>query len=345
LGDQLRRILAVAGAMFLGAVGTLALASPASAHSATLTYALKCGPEAGTATVVWSVKNNYGAPGTVEDLSRTLTGLHDQDEVTAWQSATGTEVVKIADQPKRLTLKMTWKDGAFDNAGERVRKSDLDRLGDCKPTPQPTADFKDNCDGTVTVTVTNPKEAPKTTFSVNGKGKFHQRFTLEPGQTSEPVVVPAANSEKIHVKVLASKDESDGNDDNDGFATHEFTPPAGCYEVSHKSTCDKLIISVKNTGTRSLSASVKVGDKEATTSIKAGDSDSIELDATEGLVATLTVEDKATEIKWEKPADCGNTLPLTGVNTGLLAGAAVVRVSGGASMYYRARRRRVLFAA
>src|SRR3954463_1409247 len=45
------RVLAVAGGIVLGAIGTVALASPASAHTAELSYQLKCGPEAGTATV------------------------------------------------------------------------------------------------------------------------------------------------------------------------------------------------------------------------------------------------------------------------------------------------------
>jgi len=60
---------------------------------------------------------------------------------------------------------------------------------------------------------------------------------------------------------------------------------------------------------------------------------------------TLTVGEKSTEVSYEKPADCAPALPVTGANAGLLAGAALVLVSGGAGLYFVARRRRIRFAA
>ena len=100
-----------------------------------------------------------------------------------------------------------------------------------------------------------------------------------------------------------------------------------------------------NDGKQALTASVKVGDKEEKTEIPAGQSDTATFKAAEGLVVTLTVARKSTEVKYEKPADCAPALPVTGVNAGLLAGVALVLVSGGAGLYFVARRRRIRFAA
>jgi hypothetical protein len=84
------RVLAVAGGIVLGAIGTVALASPASAHTAELSYELKCGPEAGTATVAWTIRTTAAPTGTVK-INRDLNGVKDGSTVAANQSVVGTE--------------------------------------------------------------------------------------------------------------------------------------------------------------------------------------------------------------------------------------------------------------
>lgn len=339
------RVIAVAGAMFLGAVGTIALAAPAQATPAPpadvkVTHALACGPDADTALITWTVENQSDLAATVSGIDGVAEGIKVSDALAGHQTVTGTQVVKGGADSVRLRVTLKWgsKERGSVDVVSRRELSELECAG------KATAEFTDNCDGSVVVKVTNPQGARKTRFAVKGDHTVIERFWLEGGQTSEVVVVPAAKAGLVEVQVIKSDDDAE-SDRSRPFATHEFTSPTNCYEVTHKSTCDKLIISVKNTGTRPIGATVTVGDEDATTRIEPGKDDAIELDATEGLVAKLTVEKTVTEIKWEKPANCGSTLPLTGVNSGLLAGAALVLVSGGAGLFYLARRRRVRFAA
>jgi hypothetical protein len=320
------RVLAVAGAMTLGALGTVALASPASATNSKITYDLKCGPEAGTASVAWTLENEVDADAVVRDLSRKLNGIANGDTVKAKQKVTGTEDVAIS--AGKITLSLTMKWGNVRRSVENT--ADLSTL-DCSPAP--VAEFTDNCDKTMLVKVTNPEGGKAVKIAVNGSGTFVERKELAPGESWE-VTVPADNSEHVRVKYPGG----------DQIADHNWKKPEVCYSVSHKSTCDKLTITVTNEGSVPLTASVKVGDKEETTEIPVGQSDTATFKGVEGLVVTLTVGKKSTEIKYAKPADCAPLLPVTGVNAGLLAGAAFVLVSGGGGMYFLARRRRIRFA-
>jgi hypothetical protein len=320
------RVLAFAGAIALGAIGAVALAAPASAHTAQLSYELKCGPEAGTATVVWTIKNNWHTDGTVK-LNRDLNGVKDGDTVGANKSSIGTEDVQLADHAKTLKLTMKWPDRVKDDHDVTADWSQLN----CAQRPK--VEFTDKCDKSVVVKVTNTSnETIK--IAVNGKEPFVERSDIPAGKSWE-VTVPGAYTEHVRVKFPGG----------DQIADHNWTAPEVCYTVSHKSDCDKLSITVKNDGTQPLTASVKVGDKEEKTDIPAGQSDTATFKAAEGLVVTLTVGGKSTEVKYEKPADCAPALPVTGVNAGLLAGAALVLVSGGTGLYFVARRRRIRFAA
>jgi hypothetical protein len=320
------RVLAVAGGIVLAAIGTVTLASPASAHTAELSYQLKCGPEAGTATVVWTIRNNWRTDGTAK-INRDLDGVKDGATVGSNQSVVGTEDVKLADNAKPFKLTMKWPDRVKDDHEITADRTKLD----CATRPK--VEFTDKCDGSVVVKVTNTgKETVK--IAVNAREPFVERKEI-PGGESWEVTVPAQFAEKVRVKFPGG----------DQIADHNWTAPEVCYTVSHKSDCDKLSVTVKNDGTQPLTASVKAGDKEEKTEIPAGQSDTATFKAAEGLVVTLTVGRESTEVKYEKPADCAPALPVTGVNAGLLAGAALVLVSGGAGLYFVARRRRIRFAA
>jgi hypothetical protein len=314
--------------MTLGAIGTVALASPASATNSPITYELKCGPERDTAIVAWTVENGFHGAAVVSDLNRTLDGLTNGDTIEGKQKATGTEVVDLAENEKiELRLKLKWGPGG---PVRFSKDADLSKL-DC--SPKPTAEFTDKCDKTTVVKVTNPEGGKPVKIAVNGKGEFVERKDLAPGESWE-VTVPADNSEHVRVKYPGG----------DQIADHNWKAPEVCYSVSHKSTCDKLTITVTNEGTEPLTASVRVGDQEEATEIPAGQSDTATFKGVEGLVVTLTIGRKSTEIKYIKPADCAPLLPVTGVNAGLLAGAAFVLVSGGGGLYFLARRRRIRFA-
>jgi hypothetical protein len=314
--------------MTLGAIGTVALASPASATNSRITYEVKCGPEANTAIVAWTVENEVRSDAVVSDLNRELDGIADGDTIAGRQKATGTEVVGLTGKQQwiKLELKLHW--GQIARSVDRV--ADLSKL-DC--SPKPTAEFTDKCDKTTVVKVTNPEGGKPVKIAVNGKGEFVERKDLAPGESWE-VTVPADNSEHTRVKYPGG----------DQIAEHNWKAPEVCYSVSHKSTCDKLTITVKNEGTEPLTASVRVGDQDEATEIPAGQSDTATFKGVEGLVVTLTIGKKSTEIKYTKPADCTPLLPVTGANAGLLAGAAFVLVSGGGGLYFLARRRRIRFA-
>jgi hypothetical protein len=257
-------------------------------------------------------------------MSHKINGISNGDTVAAKQTVTGTEDVAISAGQVTLSLTMKVRNDRTPVTGT----ADLSTL-DCAPGP--VAEFTDNCDKTTLVKVTNPGR--KTIrFAVNGKGEFVERKDVAGGESWE-VTVPAEHSEHVRVKA-----------DNETFADHNWTKPELCYTVSHNSTCDKLTITVTNEGDKPLKASVTVGDKEEATEIAPGGSDTATFKGVEGLVVTLTVAGKSTEIKYTEPADCTPLLPVTGVNAGLLAGAAFVLVSGGAGLYFIARRRRIRFA-
>lgn len=313
--------------MVLGAIGTVALASPASATKSQLTSEVKCGPEKGTATVAWTVVNETDKDAAIEQLSRTLDGLAN-GPLKAGQSVTGTEVVNVDDEPEELSLVVRW---SKNNWVPLKKTADLSKL-DC--AGKPTAEFTDKCDGTTVVKVTNPEDGKPAKIAVNGYQDWVERKDLQPGDVWE-VTVPAKNAQHVRVKYTGG----------DQIAEHNWKSPEECYSVTSKSTCDKLTITLVNEGVEPVKASVKVGDKEETAEIPAGRSENATFDGVEGLVVTLTVGQTSKEIKYTKPADCTPMLPVTGVNAGLLAGAAFVLVSGGAGLFFLTRRRRIRFAA
>jgi hypothetical protein len=325
------RVLALAGAMALGTIGTLALASPASATFSKLTAEVKCGPTADTATVTWTLENEVDKDAKVVSINRALEGLAVDTVIPANSKVTASEDVKLSEESVKLVVTLRWgmAKKTFD---ERANLKELD----C--TPKPTAEFTDNCDGTTVVKVTNPEDGKTVKIAVNGKGEFVERKELAPGETWE-VTVPADNAEHVRVKFPGGEQ----------IADHNWQRPEKCHTVEVKSTCDNLIITVTNTGLESIEAIVKAGDEEESKTIGPGEAAEATIPGSEGLVATLTVVDgdkKFTEeIKYEKPDDCAPTLPVTGVNAGLLAGAALVLVSGGVGLFVVARRRRIRFAA
>jgi LPXTG-motif cell wall-anchored protein len=312
--------------LFIGAVGAFAFAAPASATNNDISVAGECEPKTRTAALVWTVKNARNSEATVVAVDRTLEGLVVGTKIPARGTVTGTEKFEIGKTEfVDLSVTIGWLRGSQPTTlTERI---DLTKL-DC--SPKPVAEFADRCDQTTVVTVTAGRAG---TYIVNGYEKFRARKELAEGETWE-VTVPADNSRHVRVKL-----------DHEVFTDHKWTAPENCFEVTSTSTCDDLSITVKNTGTTPLKATIKAGDAEETTEIAAGQSGTTTLAGVEGLVVTLTVNKTVSEITWTEPADCDTTLPVTGVNAGLLAGAALVLLAGGGGLFYLARRRRIRFAA
>jgi LPXTG-motif cell wall-anchored protein len=341
-----RRILAVSAATFIGAVGAVALgAAPASAHEVTLTGNAVCGPTAGTAVVTWTATNTKtDLTGTIKRATRVIAGLENDTTVAPQSSAKGSETVQISAGSVSFGLRMTWGDGFREDAEPAT--VDLSKL-DCGPKvppKEPTVTVDSNCDG-MKITIKNTSDATRK-FAVNGSNGFKERNKdLEVGDTWV-VDVPRDQATKVAVKWKlpdAGEWETKGDD------RYEWVKPDTCFTATPKSTCDKLEITVENTGAKAIKAVVTVGDKSEEETIEPGESSTAQIDGVDGLVAKLTVNGGTpTEFKWEKPADCGGAgggLPQTGANTGLLAGAALVLVSGGGGLFYLARRRRIRFAA
>ena len=189
---------------------------------------------------------------------------------------------------------------------------------------------------------------------VVGQGAQRQFRGLEVGKPLRlgneewTIVVPEDNAEKVRVKWKNADDPGDdGWENEDDPLVIRWVKPDVCFEVTSKSTCEDLTITITNTGAKAIKATVTVGDKSEEETVEPGASAEAVIDGVDGLVAKVSIDGGAAkDYAWAKPADCGGGgLPVTGANAGLLAGAALVLVSGGGGLFFMARRRRVRFAA
>ncbi|RLQ01110.1 LAETG motif-containing sortase-dependent surface protein, partial [Micromonospora sp. CV4] len=130
-------------------------------------------------------------------------------------------------------------------------------------------------------------------------------------------------------------------------ATPAPAEPVGTVE----STCDSLTFTIENPADgETVVMTLTPNEGEAKTlTVEPGKTGSVSFDATEGLTVTPAAEglEDTEPIAWEQPAECdegeGGGLPLTGTNTTLIAGGAVVLLAAGAGLFVMARRRRLRF--
>jgi hypothetical protein len=341
------RILAVSAATFVGALGAVALtAAPASAHETALTSTSECVEgKPNTVRVTWTLTNVYNHAGSVD---RVLYGgvavTIGEIKLSAPIAGAGTKLVgsrevDATEGPKELKVNVKWDDGH-----QTAKLSNIPNFpaGNCAPKKVPTYKAVSNCDGTQTITIVNTSDATRK-FAVNGNGNWKETKDLEVGQ-EWVVTVPQEHARKPSIKW-----KLDGANKWEVDEEVRWVQPDTCFEVTSKSTCDGLEISVANTGAKAIKATLTVGDESQDVTIEPGKSEPASIEGVEGLVVKLVVNDgKAQELTWVKPTDCGGAgggLPTTGVNAGLLAGAALVLVSGGGGLFFMARRRRVRFAA
>jgi hypothetical protein len=323
--------LAVAGAVFIGTVGAVAFAGPASAWSPIVEATVKCTDTPDVAVVIWKVSHDQEETATLKKVRPKVGAIDNGTKIKKGESVTGEQEVNLTEVTEAtLSFEMHWDS----DKAEFTKTVDLTGE-DCAPKPGFEIGFVDNCDGSVLVKLHNSGEKA-IEFRVNGSGEWNQHVTVEPGKHAE-VTAPAGHVSPVRVKV--------GDEIVD---KHTWKKPSDCGVpvLAHRSDCDNLTITVANPADgKTVKAVAKVGDEEIATEVAPGETKELVLPGTAGLVALVTVGDKTTEVKYEEPANCNPGLPVTGVNAGLLAGAALVLVSGGAGLFFVARRRRIRFAA
>lgn len=348
------RILAVSAATFIGALGAVALtAAPASAHTAELTSTTECvAGKPNTAKVTWTLTNDWSARGTLSEINvYSANGTSVATEVGEIKNGAtvrknggklvGAMEFSTTDKPPTLKGHVAWEDNKSVDVGDEPDWP----AGNCAPKKVPTYKAVSNCDGTQTITIVNTSDATRR-FAVNGNGPWRE-VNKELAVGDQWVVeVPADSARKVAVKwKLPNADEWENKDDK----RVDWVQPDTCFTAKSESTCEALTITVENTGAKAIKAVITVGETPKETTIEPGKNNVFVADGVDGLVAQLVVNDgKAQEFTWAKPTDCGGAgggLPTTGVNAGLLAGAALVLVSGGGGLFFMARRRRVRFAA
>ncbi|GIJ65551.1 hypothetical protein [Virgisporangium ochraceum] len=338
-----RRTLALSAATFLGAVGAVAFATaPASAHAASLTSTVACVEgKPNTVKVTWKLTHDMDKRADVSDvvLNRTPGGvgqIQNGAQLASKESTlVGSREFATDAGAQTLTATVKWP-GTTQEKG--VANTARWNRFDCGP--EESAAVSD-CNGLLTVKIQNVGAQPKL-YEVVPKGGTTQSRILAPGQVWDVVMAPQEHAGEVKVRSKRASDQSDGGWSEKSFS---WVRPDACFEATSKSTCEDLVITVKNTGAKPIKATVAVGSTSRTTEIQPGKEGSLSLDGVDGLVAKLTVDGKATDFAWAKPAGCDPGLPVTGANAGLLAGTALVLVAGGGGLFFLARRRRIRFAA
>ncbi|WP_329108319.1 LPXTG cell wall anchor domain-containing protein [Micromonospora sp. NBC_01699] len=381
---SLRRPLAILGATFVGLAATLAVAAPASAHAGDLKGTHRCDTVTGEWVVDWTVLNDMDSKvAKIEKVisltpaGTNLTGITVGAEVPkrngamsnqdSWGKLTGEQRVPASASSASLSVELKWPQFS----GKPVYSKTITFEGTCaKPTPpttpttptnptppakvtKPTASFSSDCDGTVTVILSNGKDATDDVELVVSAKEFNKKVTVAPNGSSEPIVVPAgAGTIKI-----TEGDKAVG--DSYTWTKSEDCVPPGEPTGNYGSTCDELLFEVtnpENGKTVTITFTPNKGEPKTIT-VEPGKTETAKFPAEEGLTVTPSSEgmEESGPIAWEKPADCaeggagagddGPTLPLTGAAAGGIAAAAAVLLAAGAVLFVVFRRRRVRFTA
>jgi hypothetical protein len=201
------------GAAFVGAAATLFVATPAFAHHPTPVGDAVCNPAGG-----WTVNWTIGSSNNKQEFQLTVVqakdGTSDANIAGSFTGELGslpTAFKLISDtftgsQSYSSSVTSVWLQvtGMWQNTGggspsgphtNNKTQAEVVQQPDCDPDPVVT--FKDNCDGTVTVTLGNENGQAPITFTVNGtdhtvNGGAKKDVTV-PGNAE--VVVSAPNND------------------------------------------------------------------------------------------------------------------------------------------------------
>jgi LPXTG-motif cell wall-anchored protein len=355
--NRYRRVLAVAAGAVIGAIGALALASPASAHHSEVVGTPVCDTETGEWVVTWTI--NSFAPASAPQFKLIEVQVTPADssvdgvavtEGDAFPHATGASLVGEQRLPgdaesASLAVRAQWSNG-FEEADLRTGYVSFDGPCDQPTEPGPVeASDASTCEE-LTVTVTNPEDGVAVTVEVSASTEDEgaaEEFDLAPGG-SQTVRFPAAEGLTYEVVVDGTVVKTGGWED-----------PGNCEEieipVSSLPDCDSLTIEITNPlEDEAIEATVTSGDLVNTLTIAPGETGEVTIDAEEGTVATVEIVggEAPLEIPWEQPEGCdggGGGLPVTGAPTGVVIGAALALLAVGGGLFLVARRRRITFTA
>ncbi|MFJ6152928.1 LPXTG cell wall anchor domain-containing protein [Micromonospora profundi] len=316
--SPLRRIAAIAAGALVGLVGVGALAAPASAHhpEPSGTYCLAAD---GLTTVTWKVGNSENITAEVTALTSTVPNEFRDGNLAVGATLpkkgdgflTATQTHRFTERKPKIELTVEARWVRPNRIVTEHRTVAAKPAGTCaaQPTTPPASPTP-----TATPTV-SASPTPSVPASPSPSAT-----TVSPTPTQSPSETPTAPSVPVE--------------------------PVGTVE----STCDKLTFTVENPAdgeTVTLTLTPNKGEVKTLT-VKPGETGSVSFPATEGLTVTPAADglDDTEPIAWEKPAECdgqGGGLPLTGANTTMIAGGAVVLLAAGAGLFVMARRRRLRF--
>ncbi|SCL30018.1 hypothetical protein GA0070616_3996 [Micromonospora nigra] len=221
--------------------------------------------------------------------------------------------------------------------------------GGDKSCTTPAAAFTSNCDGTVTVALSNDGSISKyaVEFEVRAENGWSKTVTVEPGKAENGLVVPAADAGKIEVLV-------DGKVIENGTYTWERPEDCPLPTVTADADCDTFALTASNPeGAMPVTATFTYGDKTETRTVKPGTAEKVTFKAGDDETALVVLPELDLELEVVyAPEGCGEGgggeepgLPVTGAAAGGIAAGAVALLALGAVLFVMARRRRVHFTA
>jgi LPXTG-motif cell wall-anchored protein len=361
-----RRTLGLSAAVLAGLLATFVLASPASAHSTSVSGKAACDSETGTFKVTWTVSNDWNTEVTLNDVALLPAGTSappiavgatiapDPGILVGVQTIPGDiNPTSTASTVAELTVRGHW---AQDDFTEGYENGTVTIVGQCKqgsPSPHASATF--NCDGSADVTVSNDANATHTVaFTIKGTG-FSQPTSAIAAGGSTTVHVPASAAGDIKVQVGDTV-----------IATFNWAKPGDCaaVKVAIKSDCSSLTVSLENPSPNApITATVASGNDSKDVTIGTGKTELVTFPAGPGATtATVAFKDASATtlaahavaaadaaapitLTWTNPGTvCAPPqLPNTGAKVGgvIASGVALVGIGIGLLLYVRRRKARM----
>ncbi|GGR71115.1 hypothetical protein GCM10010169_13580 [Micromonospora fulviviridis] len=223
--------------------------------------------------------------------------------------------------------------------------------GGSRSCTNPASLFTANCDGTVTVALSNDGSLSRypVEFEVRGANGWSKKVTVEPGKANTDTVVPAANAGTVEVLV-------DGKVLDKGSYSWQRPEDCALPTVAAKATCDTFTLTVANPkGGLPVKAELTYGGRTETRTVAPGGTEKVTFKAGKDEQATVALPDLDLEMEavYAPEQNCGGGggggaepgLPVTGAAAGVMAAVAGALVAAGAVLFVVTRRRRIRFTA
>ncbi|MEU5905005.1 LPXTG cell wall anchor domain-containing protein [Micromonospora sp. NPDC047527] len=332
-----RRIAAIVAGALIGLTGAATFATPALAHHTTVSGTACKTDTKGVYRVEWKVVNSE------RDLPGTITKVWSPSGTAITGIAAGTNLPKPS-EGNVTGVQYTTKGAALEVkiTAEWLRNGRLHTN-----TAIGKANVKKNCTTppTATPTPTTPTASPTVTPSAEPSSPAPTTPVPTSPVPTEPVPTSPVPTEPVPTSPVPTPQPSEPT----GPLVPE-EPDAPVFEIVFD--CDVLVITADNPADGVTETVLLTSEKNVVKKLELipGKKTEVSFDAYEGLTVTPSIEgeegDPAEAVKWVKPTDCGGEgggLPLTGTNTTLIAGGAIVLLAAGAGLFVMARRRRLRF--